>query len=176
MKATCPHCTTTFRLDPRKVPAAGVRARCSVCSGVFEVGPPAAAQESASQHSPQQFQAHAAAVTAEAPSPAPAPVAAPEPVAEPAEASREVGGGFGATDPHSKARRLARALVSDISVYHPERLERSLREGTLRQEFREEIRKSWEEYVAQVGEQTARSTPYFREALNDILARGAAIF
>lgn len=175
MKSTCPHCTTTFRLDPRKVPAAGVRARCSVCSGIFQVRPAAVAQEPASQHSPPQFQPQAA-VTAEAPAPAPAPVVAPEPVAGPAESPREVGGGFGATDPHSKARRLARALVSDISVYHPERLERSLREGTLRQEFREEIRKSWEEYVAQVGEQTARSTPYFREALNDILARGAAIF
>ncbi|HEX7120472.1 MAG TPA: hypothetical protein VF212_16895 [Longimicrobiales bacterium] len=49
-------------------------------------------------------------------------------------------------------------------------------EGTLRQEFREEIRKSWEEYVAQVGESIARSTPYFREALNEILAGGRPLF
>ena len=42
--------------------------------------------------------------------------------------------------------------------------------------IREEIRKSWDEYVAQVGEQLARSTPYFREALNEILARGQQVF
>ena len=66
--------------------------------------------------------------------------------------------------------------MSDIVVYHPERRTRSLRQGTLRQEFREEIRKSWDEYVAQVGEQLARGTPYFREALNEILAGGSAVF
>jgi hypothetical protein len=83
---------------------------------------------------------------------------------------------FGAADPHAKARRLARALVSDIVVYHPERRERSLRDGTLRQEFREEIKKSWDEYVAQVGDSVARSTTYFRDALNEVLAGGTAVF
>jgi hypothetical protein len=79
-------------------------------------------------------------------------------------------------DPHGKARRLARALISDIVVYHPERRERSLAGGTLRQEFREEIRKSWDEYVGQVGESLARGTPYFRDALNEILAGGEPLF
>jgi hypothetical protein len=36
--------------------------------------------------------------------------------------------------------------------------------------------KSWEEYVAQVGVELAKSTPYFRSALNDILAKGQQIF
>ena len=83
---------------------------------------------------------------------------------------------FGVADPHGKARRLARALVSDIVVYHPERRERATAAGTLRQEFRDEIRKSWDEYVAQVGDPLARGTPYFREALNEILAGGNAVF
>jgi hypothetical protein len=83
---------------------------------------------------------------------------------------------FGRPDPHGKARRLARALVSDIAVYNPERRDRGLEQGTLRQEFREEIRKSWEEYVGQVGESLARGTPYFREALNEILAGGRSVF
>jgi hypothetical protein len=46
----------------------------------------------------------------------------------------------------------------------------------MKNEFREEIRKSWEEFVAQVGLELARSTPYFRAALNEILAKGQAIF
>lgn len=83
---------------------------------------------------------------------------------------------FGATDPDAKARRLARALISDIVVYHPERRERSIAAGSLRQEFREEIQKSWEEYVAQVGDATARGTTHFRDALNEILAGGKRVF
>lgn len=83
---------------------------------------------------------------------------------------------FGRRDPDERARRLARALVSDIVAYFPDRRERALRAGTLRTEFREEIRKSWEEYVAQVGEEMAKKTPYFRAALNEILAGGQHVF
>jgi hypothetical protein len=81
---------------------------------------------------------------------------------------------FTARDPGARAERIARALVSDIVAYHPRRREECLAAGTLRAEFRDEIMKSWEEYVAQVGLETAKSTPYFRNALNDILAKGAA--
>jgi predicted Zn finger-like uncharacterized protein len=83
---------------------------------------------------------------------------------------------FAARDPDARAQRLARALVSDIVAYHPERVERTLAGGSLRTEFRDEILKSWDEYVAQVGMERARSTPYFREALNEILARGRKVF
>lgn len=83
---------------------------------------------------------------------------------------------FGSSDPNAKARRLARALISDIVTYHPERRDRSLAGGTLKREFMDEIKKSWEEYVEQVGSDMARSTPHFRDALNDILAKGQQIF
>ena len=85
-------------------------------------------------------------------------------------------GVFGSRDPKARAHRIARALVSDIVAYHPERRDKCLAAGTLRTEFRDEIMKSWEEYTAQVGEQMATSTPYFRNALNDILAKGQPIF
>jgi hypothetical protein len=81
-----------------------------------------------------------------------------------------------ANDPGQKARRLARALVSDLVAYHPQRREEGLRTGTLRQLFREEIRKSYDEYVEQVGAELAESTPYFRDALNDVLAGGRKVF
>jgi hypothetical protein len=79
-------------------------------------------------------------------------------------------------DPSTRARRLARALVSDLVVYHPEKRQRGLAEGNLKELFGEEIRKSWEEYVEQVGEDLAGTTPYFTEALNEILAEGAQLF
>lgn len=105
-----------------------------------------------------------------------APTAAPAQTPAAASATAAAQPRFGQQDPHAKARRLARALVSDMMTYHPERQRRGLSDGSLRQEFREEIRKSWEEYVEQVGKDLAHSTPYFRDALNEILARGQQIF
>ena len=83
---------------------------------------------------------------------------------------------FLAQDPNQKARRLARALVSDMIVYQPEKRQRAIEAGTLKDVFDEEIKKSWEEYVEQVGEDLANSTGYFTEALNEILAGGNDIF
>src|SRR5262249_17956425 len=83
---------------------------------------------------------------------------------------------FLANDPNAKARRLARALVSDLVTYFPQRREEGLRDGTLRELFREEIKKSFEEYVDQVGKEFAESTTHFNEALNDILAGGQKLF
>lgn len=83
---------------------------------------------------------------------------------------------FGRRDPQERARRLARVLVSDMIVYHSDRHQRALREGTLHQEFQDEIDKSWEQYVQQVGSEMAQETDYFREALNELLARGEEVF
>jgi hypothetical protein len=83
---------------------------------------------------------------------------------------------FLANDPNAKARRLARALVSDMIAYLPQKREEGLRDGTLKQIFREEIKKSYEEYVDQIGKEFAESTNHFADALNDILAGGQRMF
>jgi predicted Zn finger-like uncharacterized protein len=105
-----------------------------------------------------------------APAPAPMP---PRPAAAPG--SRPVNP-FLSQDPALKARRLARALISDMVVYHPAKRQEGLRDGNLKELFEDEIKKSWEEYGEQVGKDVAESTPYFREALNEILAGGRQIF
>lgn len=218
MNVQCTHCSTVFRVDPRKVPASGVRVRCSICRGVFEIAgsgsaqpQPAAASTPAQAVStpapapaptpaaapaappplppplPPRAPAPAAAAPAPAPPPAPAPTpkpaaapappsAAPAPRPAPAPATSAPRSPFGVSDPNAKARRLARALVSDIVTYHPERRDKALADGTLKKEFMDEIKKSWEEYVGQVGTESARSTPHFRDALNEILAKGQALF
>ncbi len=38
VNVSCPECQSVFRVDPAKIPTAGVRARCSVCGGVITVG------------------------------------------------------------------------------------------------------------------------------------------
>lgn len=83
---------------------------------------------------------------------------------------------FLANDPNAKAKRLARALVSDIVTYFPQKRDEGVRDGTLKQLFREEIKKSYEEYVEQVGREFAESTTHFQDALNDVMAGGKKLF
>ncbi|HEY0306485.1 MAG TPA: hypothetical protein VGC44_16035, partial [Longimicrobiales bacterium] len=85
-------------------------------------------------------------------------------------------GSFRNQDPSARAERLARALVSDIVAYNKEKLKQTRGAAALRTEFREEIRKSWEEYVEQVGLDLAKNTPYFRDSLNELLAKGEKVF
>lgn len=79
-------------------------------------------------------------------------------------------------DPRQKARRLARALVSDMIVYQPEKRQQALAAGNVKEAFDDEIQKSWEEYVEQIGEELASNTSFWTEALNEILAGGQQIF
>ncbi|UCD23929.1 MAG: hypothetical protein JSW51_13005, partial [Gemmatimonadota bacterium] len=101
------------------------------------------------------------------------PSAPPEPAAP---AAKGPVNPFLSRDPNQKARRLARALVSDMIVYQPKKRQDALEAGTLKEAFEEEIKKSWEEYVQQVGEELAESSDFFAEALNDILAGGRKVF
>jgi predicted Zn finger-like uncharacterized protein len=290
MNVTCPECRSIFRVDPAKVPASGVRARCSVCGGIFPVAVEHRTQAAAGERRPTPVTASVAVPTpsagaprqptpatagpavshpgappanpvapaaeapsaplggVDAPSAAPTPPPAPAMAAEPAPpapseppketaiwgspaavpaqrfvAPPSIGGDpspaptaatansltpqgvpvipaavvppappaatppadaaprrpvnpYLSNDPNQKARRLARALVSDLIAYHPQKREEGLRAGTLKQLFRDEIRKSWEEYVEQVGAPLAESTPHFQDALNDLLAGGRKVF
>ena len=174
MNIRCPQCQTVFRVDPAKVPEGGVRARCARCSAVFALNrsglvntrPVAAAAAVSSAPA-------AAAPAAPAIRPLPPMPAAPAVAATAASPGRP---SFMKQDPNTRAQRLARALVSDIVAYHRDKRDQTLAAGTLKTDLREEIRKSWEEYVAQVGLDLAKSTPYFREALNEILAKGEKLF
>jgi predicted Zn finger-like uncharacterized protein len=321
MNVACPQCTSVFRVDPAKVPAGGVRARCSVCSGVINVPEPSLEEPVTSGHRagtgttpawgrvptpvggwtppppaipptppgardatpatpppgqgsvwgtpasgtaanwgdwPGQAAAHQPAADSgesqpssdpwgdmganplapevtpgghaypqqqatparEAPTfppaftptpPAEAPAEAwePEPESraetepaagqqEPPQVEHEVPGQpavaptqaepdrepaadghvnpFLRRDPHERARRLARALASDIVTYYPDRHAEGTRDGTLRELFREEIKKSYDDYVAHVGADLAQSTTYFQDALNEVLAGGKRLF
>ena len=201
MNVRCPHCQSIFRVDPARVPAAGIKARCSRCSNVFmlardgSVQVPAPAPAPAPVAAPQPAPpprptppaapaAPAATATSTAPAirpipttlPPMAPAATPAPVAAAPAAAPARRASFRNQDPAARAARLARALVSDIVAYNKDKVKQTSGAAALRSEFREEIRKSWEEYVEQVGLETAKGTPYFRDALNDILAKGEKVF
>lgn len=241
MNVACPTCATTYRIDPAKIPPAGVRARCQVCAAVFPistngvapsprpstmagaptqrpaipaglrpsaavqapVAPPAApprpaappappvaaptpapkppvappappAPPVAAPVAPKPVPPPAPPVAAPAPAPTPPPPAS-KPAAPAAPAGRPLNP-FLANDPATKARRLARALVSDLVVYNTARRDAALKNGNLKEEFAEEVKKSFEEYELQVGKELASSTTYFNDALNEILAGGQKVY
>ncbi|MEO7218454.1 MAG: zinc-ribbon domain-containing protein, partial [Gemmatimonadaceae bacterium] len=97
MLVQCSSCLTEFELDPAKVPAAGVRARCSVCSAVISVPAPRVEAKPAEVELPAHEQVATelpAAETAPAPKPAaesqrtqPEPQHAASPVAAETESS-----------------------------------------------------------------------------------------
>ncbi len=185
MNVACPQCAAVYRIDPGKVPDDGATARCASCGTAFRVdgGTDTAPGEIAVGARPRPM--------GRGPEQGP-PADRRSAGAGQATGGGSVGGGtgegsaetdgggdrpvFGPQDPGTRARRLARALVSDIKVYNRERWRASLEAGTLRGDLRDEILKSWEEYVEQVGEEMAKKTPYFRDALNDVLAEGRRVF
>jgi predicted Zn finger-like uncharacterized protein len=258
MNVSCPQCSTVYRVDPAKVPAGGVRARCSACGGVIPIGragepaaitaqtPAYAGVASVARPSPAHAAQHVAPVRQSQPTPArpatlpplrptplrptprtpwpsvpnafppavtPAPTArpfvpSPTPVSVPAvtppppapvrprtpahvpstftpaasatsvpaPGERRPINPFLARDPSLRAKRLARALVSDMVAYYPAKHSEGLQRGTLKELFRDEIKKSYDEYVMQVGSEIARTTPHFQEALNEVLGAGKRIF
>ena len=96
--------------------------------------------------------------------------------ASPAPGERRPINPFLTRDPSLRAKRLARALVSDMVAYYPAKHSEGLEKGTLKELFRDEIKKSYEEYIAQVGADFARSTTHFQESLNEVLGAGKKIF
>ena len=77
---------------------------------------------------------------------------------------------------HERARRLARVLASDIAIYNKEKRDRGIKDGNLVAVLGYEIKKSWEVYKERVTPEMANSTPYFRDALNEMLAEGKKVF
>lgn len=162
----CQSCAAKYFLPEEKVPEQPLKVRCPKCQAVFMLAPrtepvPVAVGGDAALVAAAGVEA-APRTTKTAPRTA---GAAPEPAARP-----------GHRSPDDRARRLARVLVSDILWYNRERRDEALRGGTLMTELGEEIKKSWELYKEKVGAETAQSTNYFKEALNEILADGQEVF
>ncbi len=195
---SCPACASSFPVDSNKIPEKGVNARCSSCGDVFRIEKPAEEVAAAAAAPAVAPSVPDPLPPPPLPEPDPEPVAAvpdplpppplpdlpepvePEPVAveEPAAEAPATGFRFGKRDPTDKAKRLARVLVSDMIMYNADRHANALEAGTLKEDFEEEIEKSWKEFVEQVGEEIAEGPgqQFWSDALNDILAKGEQLF
>ena len=114
------------------------------------------------------------------PSPMPSPEAppAPNPNVSPFSPSAGIPAGLPEAErlKHERARRLARVLASDIAIYNKEKRDRGIQDGNLVAVLGYEIKKSWEVYKERVTAELANATPYFRDALNEMLAEGKKVF
>jgi len=181
----CEGCASKYFLPQGKVPDNPVKVRCPQCQAVFTLVPPPQNVVAGVQESVVSSTAASAAPSAEVPvtpqaAPEPAPLLAAEQAAvdeisaPTVAAPKRKAGKPGRKE--ARAQRLARVLVSDIVMYNQAKRDKALADGTLMATLGDEIKKSWELYKDKVGEDVAKSTNYFKEALNEILADGQEVF
>jgi len=69
------------------------------------------------------------------------------------------------------ARRIARAVVSDIALYNAKKVEEGIGNDTLFDLLREEIEEGRSYYLSRIDPEIARSTNFFNFALVDVLVK-----
>jgi len=69
------------------------------------------------------------------------------------------------------ARRIARAVVSDIALYHRKKVEEGIAQDNLFELLREEIEEGRAYYLSRVDPEIARNTNFFNQALVDLLVK-----
>lgn len=69
------------------------------------------------------------------------------------------------------ARRIARAVVSDIALYNAKKVEEGISRDTLFDLLKEEIAEGRNYYQSRIDPEVARGTNYFNEALVDVLIK-----
>ncbi len=71
------------------------------------------------------------------------------------------------------ARRIARAVVSDIALYNSKKIEEGIEQDTLFDLLREEIEEGQNYYLSRVDPDVARNTNFFNQALVDLIVKPA---
>ena len=69
------------------------------------------------------------------------------------------------------ARRIARAVVSDIALYNAKKVEEGVRNDNLFDLLKEEIEEGQGYYLSRVDPEIAKNTNYFDQALVDVLIK-----
>ncbi len=71
------------------------------------------------------------------------------------------------------ARRIARAVVSDIALYNAKKIEEGIEQDTLFDVLRDEIEEGQNYYLSRVDPDIARNTNFFNQALVDLIVKPA---
>jgi tRNA pseudouridine-54 N-methylase len=76
-----------------------------------------------------------------------------------------------AQDERSKARRLARAIASDISAYNEEKIVKGIEQDNFFDALKEEIEEGRELYRSRVSPELYQQTNFFDRAIVDIIIK-----
>jgi hypothetical protein len=76
------------------------------------------------------------------------------------------------TDPHERAKRLARLIVADIVLYNQAKIDEGIKEDTLFDILADDIDIARRYYEKHVDPGVAQEASYFELALVDILVKG----
>ena len=76
------------------------------------------------------------------------------------------------TNPHERARRLARLIVADIILYNQGKIDEGIKNDTLFDLLAEDIEVARRYYEKHVDAAVAREANYFDLALVDVLVKG----
>ncbi len=72
---------------------------------------------------------------------------------------------------HEKAKRLARTILSDISLYNQPKIEKGIKNDNLFDLLEEDLQKGLELYRSRVSPEISSQTNYFNIAVVDILIK-----
>jgi hypothetical protein len=75
-------------------------------------------------------------------------------------------------DPHERAKRLARLIVSDIIIYNQDKIVEGIKQDTLFDLLKEDIEVGRAYYEKNIDPAVAEQSDYFNHALVDILVKG----
>jgi len=78
----------------------------------------------------------------------------------------------GLQDPHERAKRLARLIVSDLILYNQQKIMEGIMNDSLFELLKDEIQKGREYYEKNVDPLVLAQTNYFNETLVDMLLKG----
>ncbi len=77
-------------------------------------------------------------------------------------------------DPHERAKRLARLIVSDIILYNQEKITEGIKNDTLFEMLEDVLAEARRYYEKNVDPAVAAQADYFNLAVVDILVKGRA--
>jgi hypothetical protein len=75
-------------------------------------------------------------------------------------------------NPHERAKRMARLIVSDLVMYHAEKIAEGIRDDTLFEVLEQELKEGREYYEKNVDPAIRAETDYLNQAIVDILIKG----
>jgi len=169
MVVRCPNCEAKLKADDERARKKGARFKCPKCDSVFTIAAEAAPKATpatpvpdiaAPREQPSPFEGDSRNDTASFP-----------PKMDNADSGNSAAADNKAGEEIEKARRLARTILSDISLYNANVVDDAIRNDTFFDILGDEIREGVKLYNSRIPAEVRKTGDYFREAAQEFLAQ-----